>query len=632
MTIDEILKQYWGYEAFRPLQREIIEAILAGHDVLALLPTGGGKSICFQVPTLAREGVCLVISPLIALMKDQVENLRKRGISAEAVYSGMSYRQIDHALDACIYGKVRFLYVSPERLRTELFRVRAKQMKITLIAVDEAHCVSAWGYDFRPPYLQIAECREWFPGVPLLALTATATPEVKADIIAKLALRNERIFQQSFARPNLSYSVLPTEDKEGRLLKILTNVPGPSVIYARNRRRTQLIANDLVRRGISATFYHAGLSTRERNQRQEAWLSGKVRVMVATNAFGMGIDKPDVRTVIHLDLPDTLEAYFQEAGRAGRDGEKAYATALVAPADGQELERQVQQQYPEIDTIRHVYQCLANYFRLATGAGEGSSYDFDLHEFQSTFGLPTTDAYYALKLLESEGFIQLSEAYYNPSRLHFMIDNRALYDFQLRNERYDAFTKVLLRMYGGGLFTDYVIISEAAIGKIVLISEAEVRSLLNHLQELDILEYDPQKNQPQLTFLTPRYDAAALPLSSSSIAARRERDIEKVRAVRAYCQNTRRCRTQLLLEYFGEISDYECGICDTCLARKKVRLASQPEEKQRILQLVSKESITIQQLVAQLAPDHEKAFLITVRELINDGFLRYDAVGNLSVV
>ncbi|WP_420155713.1 RecQ family ATP-dependent DNA helicase [Siphonobacter sp.] len=631
MTIDELLKQVWGYDAFRPMQREIIESVLAGHDVLALLPTGGGKSVCFQIPALAQPGLCLVISPLIALMKDQVENLRKRGIHAEAVYSGMSYRQIDHTLDACIYGDVKFLYVSPERLRTELFRVRAKQMKINLIAVDEAHCVSAWGYDFRPPYLQIAEFRELFPKLPLLALTATATREVKADIVQKLAMRNERIFQQSFARPNLSYSIITTEDKEVRLQKILTNVPGTSVVYARSRRRTQAIANELSRRGIPATFYHAGLSASDRAMRQEAWLKGRIRVMVATNAFGMGIDKPDVRTVIHLDLPDTLEAYFQEAGRGGRDGEKAYAVALVAPGDGKELVKQVEQQYPELDFVRRVYQCLANYFRLAIGAGEGSSYDFDLNDFQSTFGLATTETYYALKILESEGFIQMSESYHNPSKLHFTVNSRELYEFQVRNERFDGFTKLLLRMYGGALFTEYLIISESAIAKAYLVPEAEVRTLLYRLEELNVIEYDPQKTKPQLTFITARYDAAGLPLSVRAIAARRDRDLSKVQAMIAYVGNTTRCRTQLLLEYFDEPTDYECGICDTCVARKKARqtAGSMTQEKQRIVDALASGPITIQQLVARLAPKNENAFLLLVRELVSEEVMAYDALGNL---
>lgn len=640
LSAEEILRHYWGHDRFRPFQKEIIEAVMAGDDVLALMPTGGGKSVCFQVPALAMDGLCLVISPLIALMKDQVENLRKKGITAEAVYSGMSYRQIDRTLDACIYGDVKFLYVSPERLKTELFQVRAKQMKINLIAVDEAHCVSAWGYDFRPSYLQIAEVRTWLPKIPLLALTATATREVKFDIVDKLALNRPRVFQQSFARPNLSYSVIASEDKEGRLQRILTNVPGSSVVYVRSRRRTQLVASDLTRKGIPATFYHAGLSPQERNARQDAWLKGKVRVMVATNAFGMGIDKPDVRTVVHIDLPDTLEAYYQEAGRGGRDGEKSFAIALVAPSDPAELKKQVEQQYPDTDFIRRVYQCLANYYRLAIGAGLGSSYDFDIQDFQSTFGLPTVDTYHALRLLEGEGFLQMSESYHNPSKLHFAIDSRQLYDFQLRNERYDAFTKLLLRMYGGVLFTDFCIISEAAIAKAFLIPEAEVRSLLQRLQDLDIVEYDPQKNQPQLTFLTERYDASELPLSVREIAARRDRDLSKVQAVIAYAGNRQRCRTQLLLAYFDEPSDLECGICDTCVAKKKgpaeTRPAAsaaspEPDEKQQILTYLANGSTTIQHLVSQIAPRNENALLFTIREMLADGLIAYDALGNLSL-
>ncbi len=628
----ELLRQYWGHDQFRPLQADIIDSVLSGRDTLVLLPTGGGKSVCFQVPALAKDGLCLVVSPLIALMKDQVEALKRRGIRAAAVFSGMHRAEIDTTLDNCIYGDVKILYVSPERLRTELLQVRVRQMKVNLLAVDEAHCVSAWGYDFRPPYLQIAEFREGFlPGVPLLALTATATREVKADILDKLGMRQTRVFQQSFARENLSYSVFAVEDKERKLHQILQNVPGSAVVYTRSRKRTQLVAAELQRRGIPAHFYHAGLTNQERFSRQESWLKGQTRVMVATNAFGMGIDKPDVRTVVHLDLPDSLEAYYQEAGRAGRDGGRAYAVALYQPADLAELVRQVEQGYPPIPTVRRVYQFLANQYRLAVGSGEGAAYEFDLAEFQGTFGLPTNEAFYSIKLLEREGFIQLSEGYHQPAKLHFLVDNRALYEFQVKNPRFDAFTKLLLRLYGGELFNYYVPISEAAIAKQFLVPVPDVQAMLQQLADQQLAEYVPQRNKPTLTFLTPRYDASQLPLSVQDIETRKQRDLEKVRAVAQYAQHARRCRTQSLLAYFDERTDHECGVCDVCLARKK-NTADRPEsegQRREILSKLREGTRTVQSLVAELAPKNENALLLTLRELIADELIQYDAVGNL---
>jgi ATP-dependent DNA helicase RecQ len=629
----ELLRQYWGYDQFRPLQQDIIESVLAGQDTLALMPTGGGKSICFQVPALAREGLCLVVSPLIALMKDQVEALRRRGIRAAAVFSGMHRSEIDVTLDNCIYGDVKVLYVSPERLRTELLQVRVRQMKINLLAVDEAHCVSAWGYDFRPPYLQISTFREEFlPGIPLLALTATATREVRADMLDKLGMRRARVFQQSFARANLSYSVFAVEDKERKLQQVLQNVPGSAVVYTRSRKRTQLVATELHRRGISATFYHAGLTNAERFARQEAWLKGQTRVMVATNAFGMGIDKPDVRAVVHLDLPDSLEAYYQEAGRAGRDGARAYAVALYHPADLSELVRQVEQGYPAISTVRRVYQFLANQYRLAVGSGEGAAYEFDLAEFQGTFGLSTNEAFYSIRLLEREGFVQLSEGYHQPAKLHLLVDNRALYEFQVKNPRFDAFTKLLLRVYGGELFNQFVPISEATLAKHFLVPIPEIQTLLQQLAYLQLAEYVPQRSKPTLTFLTPRYDAHQLPLSVAEIEGRKQRDLDKVRAVAQYAQQPRRCRTQSLLAYFDEHTEQECGICDACLARKKEKTADPAGasgQRQEILTALRAGTRTVQSLVAELAPRNENALLLTLRELIADELVRYDAVGNL---
>jgi ATP-dependent DNA helicase RecQ len=636
MQPQEILKQYWGYEVFRPLQAEIIQSVLEGRDTLALMPTGGGKSLCFQVPALMSEGICIVISPLIALMQDQVEQLKRRGISAVGIFSGMHKNQIDIALDNCIYGDVKFLYVSPERLQTKLFIERAKQMKINLLAIDEAHCISQWGYDFRPPYMKIAEFRALIPTVPMIALTATATQEVRADILGRLEMVNPQVFQQSFARANLSYSAFKEDDKERRLMKILQNVQGSGVVYVRNRRRTQEVSDLLNKYNIQATFYHAGLNAQERTKRQENWIKNRVRVIVATNAFGMGIDKPDVRTVVHLDLPETLEAYYQEAGRAGRDGEKAYAVALFNQNDVDILEKNVLATYPPIELVRRVYQSLGNLYQLAVGTGEFNSFDFDLLEFQNRFNLPPTDTYFALKLLENQGFIQLSEGLKgNGSKVMFLVDNRELYDFQLRNPKHDSFIKLLLRMYGGELFGTFLSISEANIAKAFLIPVNEVEGILLTLDKFKILVYDRQKDKPFLTFLTPRFDIRELPLQEAEIAQRKERDLQKARAVKHYVEQPNRCRTQLLLEYFSEITDAECGICDNCLKKKKqqkvvVEDKSETEATRlKIRALLVNGAMSLQLITQIMQPVNQSKFQEIIREMVADGVIGFDAEGNL---
>ena len=637
MQPQEILKQYWGYEVFRPLQAEIIQSVLEGRDTLALMPTGGGKSLCFQVPALMSDGVCVVISPLIALMQDQVDQLKRRGISAVGIFSGMHKNQIDIALDNCIYGNIKFLYVSPERLQTKLFIERAKQMKINLLAIDEAHCISQWGYDFRPPYMKIAEFRALLPKVPMIALTATATREVRADILSCLEMVNPQTFQQSFARANLSYSAFKEDDKERRLMKILQNVQGSGVVYVRNRRRTQEVSDLLNKYGIQATFYHAGLNAQERTKRQENWIKNRVRVIVATNAFGMGIDKPDVRTVIHLDLPDTLEAYYQEAGRAGRDGEKAYTVALYNQNDVDVLEKNVLATYPPIELVRRVYQSLGNLYQLAVGTGEFNSFDFDLLEFQNRFNLPPTDTYFALKILENQGFIQLSEGLKGDgSKLMFLVDNRELYDFQLRNPKHDSFIKLLLRMYGGELFGTFLSISEANIAKVFLIPVNEVEGILTTLDKFKILVYDRQKDKPYLTFLTPRFDIRELPLQETEIAERKKRDLQKARAVKHYVEQPNRCRTQLLLEYFDEITDAECGICDNCLKRKKqqkvlVEDKSETEATRlKIKALLANGAMSLSLITQIMQPVNQSKFQEIVREMVADGGIRFDAEGNLT--
>ena len=636
MQPQSILKQYWGYDTFRPLQAEIIQSVLEGRDTLALLPTGGGKSLCFQVPTLMSEGICIVISPLIALMQDQVEQLKRRGISAVGIFSGMHKNQIDIALDNCIYGDIKFLYVSPERLQTKLFIERAKQMKINLLAIDEAHCISQWGYDFRPPYMKIAEFRALLPKVPMIALTATATEEVRADILNRLEMVNPQTFQQSFARANLSYSAFKEDDKERRLMKILQNVQGSGVVYVRNRRRTQEISDLLNKYNIQSTFYHAGLNAQERTKRQENWIKNRVRVIVATNAFGMGIDKPDVRTVVHLDLPDTLEAYYQEAGRAGRDGEKAYTVALYNQSDVENLEKNVLTSYPPLELVRRVYQSLGNLFQLAVGTGEFNSFDFDLLEFQNRFNLPPTDTYFALKILENQGFIQLSESLKSSgSKVMFLVDNRELYDFQLRNPKHDSFIKLLLRMYGGELFGTFLSISEANIAKVFLIPVNEVEGLLSTLDKFKILVYDKQKDKPQLTFLTPRFDIRELPLQEAEIAQRKERDLQKARAVKHYMEQPNRCRTQLLLEYFNEITDAECGICDNCLKKKKQQkiVVEHKSEIQatrlKIRQLLANGAMSLSLITQIMQPVNQSKFQEIVRQMVADEVIGFDSEGNL---
>lgn len=629
--IHEILKQYWGYDQFRPLQEEIIQSVLAKRDTLALLPTGGGKSLCFQIPALAMEGVCIVVTPLIALMKDQVEQLRRRHIMASAIYSGMNWHEIDIVLDNCIHGTTKFLYVSPERLRADIFLARAKMMKINLLAIDEAHCISQWGYDFRPSYLQIAEFHALIPGVPIIALTASATEPVKLDICEKLQMRKPAVFQATFARSNLSYSAFFEENKDARLVRILQNVPGSAIIYVRNRRRTKEVADWLNRQGIRAEFYHAGIPTKQRGEKQEAWIRNRVRVMVATNAFGMGIDKPDVRVVIHIDLPDNLEAYYQEAGRAGRDGQKAYAVALYSPKDLNELVRNVEQKYPPIELVRRVYQALANFYRVPVGGGELEYFDFDLQTFTGTFGLPASETHYAIKLLEEEGFLQLSDAYNSSSKIHIVVDNRALYDLQLKYPQYDSFIKLLLRMYGGEIFTQFVNISESVIAQKHYIMEPDVVKMLQSLHDLGVLVYEKQRDKPQLSFLTPRYDADMLPINALAIQEKHRADLERIEAVANYVQHSTRCRTQLLQQYFGEHTDERCGICDNCLAKKK-KTPSNPENgklKAEILRLLNLSPLTPQQLVASFGIKNEQAAIDTIRELLEDEVVVYEGEGTL---
>jgi ATP-dependent DNA helicase RecQ len=626
-----ILKQYWGYDQFRPLQEDAIRCVLEGRDTLVLLPTGGGKSVCFQVPVMAMEGVCIVVTPLIALMKDQVEQLKRRHIAAAAIHSGMNRHEIDITLDNCIHGHTKFLYVSPERLRTDIMIQRAKQMKVCLLAVDEAHCISAWGYDFRPSYLLISDFRDLLPGVPVMALTATATEEVRVDIVDKLKMNQARVFKQSFARANLSYSAFAEENKERKLVQILKNVPGTSIVYVRTRKRTKELADSLIRNGIPALAYHAGLPFKDRGERQSAWIRGQTRVVVATNAFGMGIDKPDVRSVVHYDLPENLEAYYQEAGRAGRDEKKAYAAALFNRIDLEELIESVERKYPPFELVRRVYQALANYYKIPVGGSEFVNYSFDIKDFTGIFGLPVNETHYALKLLEEEGFIQLGENFNEPSKLHFLVDNRQLYDFQIRYREMDSFIKVILRLYGGELFTEYVKISESEIAQIFFAPQQEVIKKLMFMQERDILVYEPRRDQPQITYMTPRYEASLLPLNIREIEKKKKRDLDKASAVVYYASHSKQCRTLLLLEYFNEFDANPCGICDICVEKKKNESADE-EDVEALLEFIREhDSITPRSLSIAFGHIPEKMLSAILRKFLEEEVIHYNTVGELTL-
>lgn len=630
-TPRSILFKYWKYDAFRPLQEDIIHAVMEGRDTLALLPTGGGKSICFQVPAMLSEGLCLVVSPLIALMKDQVEQLRKRGIEAVAVHSGMRRRQIDLLLDNAVYGQVKFLYVSPERIQTELFIERFKRMNIGLIAVDEAHCISQWGYDFRPPYLQISSLREMCPDVPIIALTASATAQVQRDIIEKLAFRNEPlVFRQSFARPNLSFVVRKTENKDEKLLEILTKVKGPAILYVRSRKATEELARWLKKKNITASFYHAGLRHEDRTAKQDEWIHNRTRVMVATNAFGMGIDKPDVRLVIHLDLPENLESYYQEAGRAGRDGLRAYAIVLHQDADVSNLQSRVEQGQPSFSYLQLLYQRLANDYQLALGSGEGESFDFDMQEFCARHHLNPVEVFNGLRKLEEEGLLQFNESFYSPSTVFLAVDHTRLYEIQVANAALDNLIKMLLRLYGGELFSSFVRIDESLLAKALRTSGHEVMEELNHLHELGVLVYTPVRDKPQVTYVVARQDAEKLPIDRRRLEERRKLIFDKMKAMTGYVETTFRCRMQYIQDYFGEQTESTCGMCDVCIdKRKKDNYAAFEALRSEVLAAMKNHVLTIEQLEKQITPKDRELFVDVVRELVDEGELMYDQVWRL---
>lgn len=572
MTTKQILVKYWGFTNFRPLQEDVINSILAGKDTLALLPTGGGKSICFQVPALLKTGICIVVTPLIALMKDQVENLKKRGIKAVAIHSGMHPNEIEIHLNNCVYENIKFLYVSPERLESKRFIESVKKMNVNLLAVDEAHCISQWGYNFRPPYLRIAELRQFIPETPVLALTATAIKEVATDIQEKLNFKSENVFRSSFERKNLIYYVAKEEDKLQRILKIASNLKGTGIIYVRKRRTTKEISSFLRKNKISSDYYHAGIDHQTRDKKQVAWTNGKTRIIVATNAFGMGIDKADVRFVVHIDLPDCPERYFQEAGRAGRDGKKSYAILLYEKSDIIDAKKKIQFAYPEITFIKAVYQALGNFFQLAVGAGKNTSFEFDISTFCQNYNFPLSTTYNSLKFLEKEGYIVLNETINAPSKVHFEINKIDIYKFQVENKHYDNFIKTLLRSYSG-LFSDFVNIYESEISRHTGLSIEEVISYFSRLQKFEILTYIPRKTKPQIIYCSERIDSKNIYISNENYKIRKVEAAKRLDSMINYVESSNKCRSQLLLSYFDEVDVKRCGKCDVCIERNKVELS-----------------------------------------------------------
>lgn len=623
-----ILKQYWGYDNFRGIQEEIINSIGNGKDTLGLMPTGGGKSITFQIPALAKQGLCLVITPLIALMKDQVQNLRKRGIKAIAVYSGMTREEILVALENCIFGDYKFLYISPERLDTEIFRIKLRSMKISMITVDESHCISQWGYDFRPAYLKIADIRQMLPEVPVLALTATATPAVVKDIQQRLAFQKENVFRMSFERENLAYIVRRTENKPEELLHILNHVSGSAIVYTRNRKHAKEVCQFLNQKGITATFYHAGLTNDTKDQRQKSWSSGEQRVMVATNAFGMGIDKPDVRLVVHIDFPDSPEAYFQEAGRAGRDGLKSYAVLLYSRSDKATLKKRLSDTFPEKEYIRKVYEHINFYYQMAMGDGLGRMYAFNIDEFCHNFKHFPIQVDSALKILTRAGYLEYTDEQDNNSRLIFTLRRDELYRINEGSPDSEKLLRIILRSYTG-VFSDYAYINEDLLAQRSGMTRQQVYDSLISLTRQNILHYIPGKKTPYIIYTRERQETNRIHLSKEVYEDRKKDYAERIKAMLEYADNDQACRSRMLLHYFGEKNDHNCGQCDVCLQKHETRLKH--NEFENIRQLVKHKLKGYPQsphdLVGSLDFEHNKtekaiAFMLSEEELIQkDGIL-----------
>ena len=616
----QLLKQYWGYDSFRGIQEEIINSISENKDTLGLMPTGGGKSITFQVPALAKDGLCLVITPLIALMKDQVQNLRKRGIKALSIYSGMSRQDIITTLENCIFGNYKFLYISPERLDTEIFRTKLRKMKVSMITVDESHCISQWGYDFRPAYLKIAEIRELLPDVPVLALTATATPEVVKDIQARLHFRRENVFRMSFERSNLAYIVRKTDNKTGELLHILRSMPGSAIVYVRNRRRTKEITELLNNEDITADFYHAGLDDATKDIRQHRWQSGGSRVMVATNAFGMGIDKPDVRIVIHMDLPDSIEAYFQEAGRAGRDGQKAYAVILYAKADKTTLHKRIPDTFPEKEYIKDVYEHLQYYYQMAMGDGLDCVREFNIEDFCRKFKYFPVPVDSALKILTQAGYLEYTGEQDNTSRLLFTIQRDELYRLREMGDDMDKLIQTVLRSYTG-VFTDYTYINEDSLAIRTGLTRRQIYEQLVHLAKLHIVSYIPRKKTPYIIYTRERIEAQLIHISPEIYEERKARYETRINAMLEYVTNDTLCRSRMLLDYFGEKNEHNCGQCDTCIGLRKQTATCQPDREElyeKIHEILSGAPQTPAGLLEQL-PIEKELLTEALHRLLDEG-------------
>jgi ATP-dependent DNA helicase RecQ len=624
----DTLNKYWGYTSFRPPQQEVIQSVLDNKDTLTLMPTGGGKSLCFQVPTLMRPGLCLVITPLIALMKDQVKQLNDLSIKAEAIYSGMSPREIDIKLDNCIYGNIKFLYLSPERLKSELFRSRVVKMNVQLLVVDEAHCISEWGYDFRPSYLTIAEIRLLLPDISILALTATATPEVKEDIVLQLNFKESAEFQISFARLNLSYQVEVTEDKPGRLIGLIKKVDGSSLVYVNTRKKCRTVTLALQREGLNVDYYHGGMSAKDRSSVQDRWLNDLTNTMVATNAFGMGINKPNVRLVVHYDMPDHLEGYYQEAGRAGRDGAASKAVLLYQQGDMEIIQERKENEYPDIGYLREIYQHLANYYQLALGSEMEYSVDFDLEQFSHKFQQKPLQVFHALKKLKLFGYLEITEDLFQPSQFRFTSDHKLVYEFQIANAGFDPLIKAMLRLHGGELFTHPVNINESRMARLLQWDPGQIRKMLQNLQDQGLGVYQPKKDQPQLLFTTPRQDAGKLVFEIKSYQERKSRELDKLQSVYNYVQNNRLCRSLQLLEYFGEISDNKCGVCDVCGVKPAT---GHQEISSDIKSELTRSPQTLYGLSTNLKNHDPLRVAQVVQEMLDQREVIYDPLGRLQI-
>ena len=629
-TLQQTLERYWGYTSFREGQMAIIQSVMDCRDTLALMPTGGGKSLTYQVPTLAREGLCIVVTPLIALMKDQVDRLRRMGVSATAIHSGMSYTQIDNALDNCVYGDVKFLYVAPERLATEAFRLRVQRMKVSLLAVDEAHCISQWGYDFRPSYLRIAELRQHLKDVPVLALTASATEMVAKDIMHHLGFQEPNILRSSFARPNLSYAVRHTDDKQEQLLRVINNVGGSGIVYMRSREGCEQLCETLRNQGISASYYHAGLPHAERSMRQEEWTSGKVRVVVATNAFGMGIDKADVRFVVHFTMCDSLESYYQEAGRAGRDGQRSYAVLLSSSDDSSKITKRFDAEFPPLDEVKSIYEKICDFVQVAVGDGLYASFIFNIHEFCRRERIYIGKVRAAINLLEQNDYLTLTEEMENPARIHFCISRDELYRIRVGRNELDHIIRIILRLYNG-VFTEFRPIDERSIASASGYTIERVKELLKRMWQLRIIRYIPANTSPMLFFNEERLPTKDLYISPETYVHRKELMAERFENMLHYAEQQTECRSVVLQRYFGDTEASACGTCDVCLATKRREKSDGKALSESILRLLSREPMNVKELCRELKHSPEKV-IAAVDKLKADGKISAQISGKLIII